>query len=1036
MKTCPQCHQRLGEQVAACPSCGYAFHLSFETIDGYRIEKLLYDGYASVLCKAVHEQSGELFTLRIYKPEARLNQDVVGRLKSEIDRLQQLQDDCFVSHLSINQAEDGTWYRVSEWIEAENWGNLLTSGRLDHLAVLVDIFLQITRIVEKLHRLGHLIPHLTLDDIMVFNEPSERLRVKIDYKLSRFLTPQLARPGATLQKLMATHPDIQKERALDTRSDIWSLGKLFVELMCADPDVITYRAKIDELDLPRELANLVHLMLADDPGKRPQAITEVAALLERLNLKKRRLRHPVQKRQTKFAYRLELAGIRQRISILAAFIIVMAFVGMIAVYYLSQKSHDSATVLAQFAQRYAPSVAFVISDYQLTDGENTFYHQRSEGTAFLVDDEGYMLTNRHVVCPWLEDNQLYMLISQLQHIGISVHIKYRVYLWFEGSKAFKRLPGLSESSDIEDIYDITTAFSTESEPRLSIVGVGKPPTTTYQQIRSPLKEDFAVLKIDTVPKDLLTLPIDPQAGFRKIPRLEPIIALGFPLGSTTQENVVNVSVTRGHVRRNFENALQVDTSIYKGNSGGPIIDSHGMVVGIASRVAVDVTEGSEQAAMMLSDIGMVLPISKAAKFVEELKSGHVKWNGVLDLEEEEKINALVQLARGRKWRDAAKKADEALKGSTSPAVLMSAALMHFCSKNFKRARSLFQDSLSMDDTNGTVRIMLYLIDWIQLGEQNQTHGQKLKSLDWRSNWELYARLVRILEGEVESEIALKGGYTDDERGWLAYVVGLTHLKEKRLDKAQELMRKAVLLADSEGWLFYITLSQLEQIENLKLKRYRRNKDKRAYRKQIKAFAQELEKKIDLDQVLSTQANQSSVITQGSMQLEAKRALHERELSKDPANGETIHELAFFAAMEEDWEAALMYTRQYLSMPGRENANRLNLMLWEPLILQYMGKTSEARKKLEAVVAQVNSTWFQGIGGCLLGNRSEKDLADRAGENPEYLLTAYAALGFWAEANGTQKKALNYYREALSTYMDEWRLYEFAWERIKKIRKES
>ncbi|MGD9186829.1 MAG: trypsin-like peptidase domain-containing protein, partial [Desulfobacteraceae bacterium] len=1009
MKTCPQCHQRLGEQVAACPSCGHAFHLSFETIDGYRIEKLLYDGYASVLCKAVHEQSGELFTLRIYKPEARLNQDVVGRLKSEIDRLQQLQDDCFVSHLSINQAEDGTWYRVSEWIEAENWGNLLTSGRLDHLAVLVDIFLQITRIVEKLHRLGHLIPHLTLDDIMVFNEPSERLRVKIDYKLSRFLTPQLARPGATLQKLMATHPDIQKERALDTRSDIWSLGKLFVELMCADPDVITYRAKIDELDLPRELANLVHLMLADDPGKRPQAITEVAALLERLNLKKRRLRHPVQKRQTKFAYRLELAGIRQRISILAAFIIVMAFVGMIAVYYLSQKSHDSATVLAQFAQRYAPSVAFVISDYQLTDGENTFYHQRSEGTAFLVDDEGYMLTNRHVVCPWLEDNQLYMLISQLQHIGISVHIKYRVYLWFEGSKAFKRLPGLSESSDIEDIYDITTAFSTESEPRLSIVGVGKPPTTTYQQIRSPLKEDFAVLKIDTVPKDLLTLPIDPQAGFRKIPRLEPIIALGFPLGSTTQENVVNVSVTRGHVRRNFENALQVDTSIYKGNSGGPIIDSHGMVVGIASRVAVDVTEGSEQAAMMLSDIGMVLPISKAAKFVEELKSGHVKWNGVLDLEEEEKINALVQLARGRKWRDAAKKADEALKGSTSPAVLMSAALMHFCSKNFKRARSLFQDSLSMDDTNGTVRIMLYLIDWIQLGEQNQTHGQKLKSLDWRSNWELYARLVRILEGEVESEIALKGGYTDDERGWLAYVVGLTHLKEKRLDKAQELMRKAVLLADSEGWLFYITLSQLEQIENLKLKRYRRNKDKRAYRKQIKAFAQELEKKIDLDQVLSTQANQSSVITQGSMQLEAKRALHERELSKDPANGETIHELAFFAAMEEDWEAALMYTRQYLSMPGRENANRLNLMLWEPLILQYMGKTSEARKKLEAVVAQVNSTWFQGIGGCLLGNRSEKDLADRAGENPEYLLTAYTALGFWAEANGTQKKALNYYR---------------------------
>jgi S1-C subfamily serine protease len=1009
------------------------FRLSFETIDGYRVERILYDGYASVLCKAVDERSGEPFTLRIYKPEARLNHDTVERLKAEIERLQQLLDDGFVSHLSVNQAEDGTWYRVSEWIEAENWGNLLASGRLNNLSVLVDIFLQITRIVEKLHRRGHLIPHLNLDDIVVRQDPSHRLSVKIDYQLSRFLTPQLARPGATLQKLLATHPDIQKERALDTRSDIWSLGKLFVEMTCADPDVVAYRDKIDEVDLPSELANLLHLMLSDDPGKRPQAIAEVAALLE--PIKKRRLRKPVRKRQSKFAYRLELAGIRQRITLLSAFIAVMVLMGVVAVYYLSQRSHDSATVMAQFARRYAASVAFVVSDYQLTDGENTFYHQRSEGTAFLVDREGYLLTNRHVACPWLEDDRLYVLIDQLHNIGINAKINYRVYLWFEGRKAFKRLPGMSESSDIEDIYDITTAFSTEAEPRLSIVAVGRPPTKTYQQIRSPLKEDFAVLKIDNVPQNLPALPIDPQVDIKKIPRLEPIIALGFPMGSAAQENRVNVSVTQGHVRRNFENALQVDTSIYKGNSGGPIIDSHGIVVGIASRVAVDVTEGSEQAAMMLSDIGMVLPISKAAKFVEELKSGHLKWNGVPDLEEEEKVNILVELARARKWNDAAKEADEALEGSTSPAVLMSAGLIHFCSGNYNRARSLFHDSLSMDDSNGTVRLMLYLIDWIQHSERNQTQSRKLRSLDWRSNWDLYAHLVRIVEGEVDPEVALNGGYTDDERGWLAYVVGLMHLRQKRLDKAQALMRKAVLLSDSEGWLFFMTLSKLEQIENLKLKRYRRNKDKRAYRKQIKAFAQKVEKKIDLEQVLSKQADQSTAATQTSMPLEAKRALHERELSKDPSNGDTIHELAFFAAMEEDWDAALIYARQYIAIPGRENANRLNLLLWEPLILQYMGETEQARKMLDGFVARVNASWFQGIGDCLLGNRSEKDLADRAGENPEYLLTAYTAFGFWAEANGDRKKALNYYREALGTYMDEWRLYEFAWERIKKIRDE-
>jgi hypothetical protein len=375
-------------------------------------------------------------------------------------------------------------------------------------------------------------------------------------------------------------------------------------------------------------------------------------------------------------------------------------------------------------------------------------------------------------------------------------------------------------------------------------------------------------------------------------------------------------------------------------------------------------------------------------------------------------------------------------GSTSPAVLMSAGLIHFCASHYNRAQSLFQKSLYIDDSNGTVRIMLYLIDWLRHGAYHPTHSQVLRSLDWRSHWDIYGRLIRVIEGDIDPEVALKGGYTDDERGWLSYIVALMHLKHNRLEKAQELMRRAVLLTDSEGWLFFMTLSHLEQIETRLLKRYKRAKDKRLYRKEIKEFAQKVDKKIDVEQVLAAQADQSTDVSQASMPLAAKRALYERELSKHPSDGETIHELAFFAAMEEDWDAALRYIRQYLGIPGRENANRLELMLWEPLILQYMGKTEEARNKLESLVSQIGSAWFKDIAGCLLDNQSEDDLSERAGENPEYLLTAYTALGFWAEANGAKKKALNYYREALGTYMDEWRLYEFAWERIKKIKKQA
>ena len=77
-----------------------------------------------------------------------------------------------------------------------------------------------------------------------------------------------------------------------------------------------------------------------------------------------------------------------------------------------------------------------------------------------MDKEGYLLTNRHVACPWLEDNNLYVVINRLRQLQRPVRFGYRVFLWFEGEKAFKRLPDLPGSPDLEDIYFVESAYST------------------------------------------------------------------------------------------------------------------------------------------------------------------------------------------------------------------------------------------------------------------------------------------------------------------------------------------------------------------------------------------------------------------------------------------------------------------------------------------------------------------------------------------------------------------------------------------------
>ena len=69
-------------------------------------------------------------------------------------------------------------------------------------------------------------------------------------------------------------------------------------------------------------------------------------------------------------------------------------------------------------------------------------------------------------------------------------------------------------------------------------------------------------------------------------------------------------------------------------------------------------------------------------------------------------------------------------------------------------------------------------------------------------------------------------------------------------------------------------------------------------------------------------------------------------------------------------------------------------------------------------------------------QNEAALVQKAGESPEYVLTAYVALAFWAESSGNNEKAMDHYREALGSYMDDMIEYVFAVERIKKLRQQQ
>ncbi len=1034
MKLCQTCDQLLAETMTICPSCGDEVATGRQKIDDYRIVKIIQEGHASILCRAVKESTEIPVLIRLFKDQAGMDEQTANRLRTRLEHLNRLPDEGFIKHYKIKKSSDNLWYRVSEWVEGEEWSRIFASGILKNNQIAFDLFHQIASSLAVLHESGHFIPHLVLNDIIAIKKNNTKLQAKIDYKLSRFLrhSPQL--PGTMLYDLLVCHPDIINKKPLDFRSDIWSLGKIFMELLTADLGGCPVLSSISTLKIPREAKTLLKLMLAQDPSLRPQSMREVADYLKKLKDQK------TEKTKKVFGYKktqpfLEIQKLRIRMWVLATGLFVIFFSVLGGMTYFGFFKQDVESKFHEYANRYSNSVAFVLVEYSLMLDQNAIYRRRTEGTAFLVDEEGYLITNRHVAAPWLLDRDLMMMIQQMRHQQLDLQFDYKMYLWFEGQKAYKRIPTLEDSANLNDIYHLESAYHSHGKPRVEIAGIERSLVRQDYISRSPLKDDFAILKIDEVPDGLYPIPLDESMDPNSIRKLSPVITIGFPLGSRTQVNSVNVSVTKGNVRRTFEDFIQVDTSIYKGNSGGPIIDINGKVIGIATGIMFDTISGIMPVLTPLSDIGMVLPITKTVTFLNELKEGQSKWKGIIDISLDKKIEQIKELALQDSWQVAQEQADNELKFSLEPDLFTAAGIMHFCTGDYQGARKLFTQAISMDPEYYEVSFMLYLMDWLVHNYPSNPQRQKLLALDWRSRAEFFGFLTRVLEESIGTEEALSGWKNSNEKSWIYYITALVHYKNKNKQLADNLLREGAKLAERDSWVLYLMLAELSQIHNQQIILTRGKKQKAKLTAEISSFYNSM-----FDAQLARIGHAEELrplytrLLLPSVRIADKILILNRILELDPTNKEVLVSLVFFNGMEGEWGTAMKYTELFLQQGDRENKAYLSLKILELGFLNILNNKDDTLvKKIEQTALQIKDPWFQNIVKTLANSKRELQLTEKALESPEYLLSAHFALGFWAEGNGKPEKAINHYKEVLGTYLEGWWEYEFSKMRIRNLR---
>src|SRR3954467_6462569 len=134
--------------------------------------------------------------------------------------------------------------------------------------------------------------------------------------------------------------------------------------------------------------------------------------------------------------------------------------------------------------------------------------------------------------------------------------------------------------------------------------------------------DLAVLRVDTENLPAITF------GSSETLRVGDIVlAIGSPFGfsQTVTSGIVSALGRSGLGINTFENFIQTDAAIKPGNSGGPLIDASGNLIGINTAIVSYSPSGGSMG------IGFAIPVSTAKMVLEQIvKSGSVTrgWIGV------------------------------------------------------------------------------------------------------------------------------------------------------------------------------------------------------------------------------------------------------------------------------------------------------------------------------------------------------------------------------------------------------------------------
>ena len=258
----------------------------------YEIIRLLGQGGMGAVYQAYDRDLERQVALKVIRSDMAANPEILKRFKQELILSRQITHKNVIRIFDLGQAE-GIKFITMEYLEGENLQSILRQKKKLEPAEAAIIMAQVCRALEAAHAEGVIHRDLKPQNIML--DKKGRAYV-MDFGIARsMLVSGMTQTGALIGTPDYMSPEQAKGQTLDARSDLFSVGIIFYELLSGQVpfNADTTMGKLwkrtneparplGELDktIPQSLSDIVRKCLEIDPQQRYASAAELLRQIE------------------------------------------------------------------------------------------------------------------------------------------------------------------------------------------------------------------------------------------------------------------------------------------------------------------------------------------------------------------------------------------------------------------------------------------------------------------------------------------------------------------------------------------------------------------------------------------------------------------------------------------------------------------------------------------------------------------------------------------------------------------------------------